>query len=168
MYCKISCFNDHRLPGLFNYLSYRKLTTEKEASQAKSLVNGARNDFDRARGYLTSGISRCRMKNRDKALDVITYSQIGFHLLASGEKEKAIPVFNQSLAVCRELGDREGEESVGAILAVVYQSLSWECHLAQDYHHAEEHFKRRVVIMKETGLAAAQQERIGEPHFNLY
>ena len=108
------------------------------------------------------------MKNRDKALDVITYSQIGFHLLASGEKEKAIPVFNQSLAVCRESGDREGEESVGVILAVVYQSLSWECHLAQDYHHAEEHFKRRVVIMKKTGLAAAQQERIGEPHFNLY
>ena len=108
------------------------------------------------------------MKNRDKALDVITYSQIGFHLLASGEKEKAIPVFNQSLAVCRESGDREGEESVGVILAMVYQSLSWECHLAQDYHHAEQHFKRRVVIMKETGLAAAQQERIGEPHFNLY
>ena len=101
-------------------------------------------------------------------MDVITYSQIGLHLLASGEKEEAIPQFNQSLTVCRELGDREGEESVGAILAMVYQSLSWECHLAQDYHHAEEYFKRRVEIMKETGLAAAQQERIGEPHFNLY
>ena len=101
-------------------------------------------------------------------MDVITYSQIGLHLLASGEKEEAIPQFNQSLTVCRELGDREGEESVGAILAMVYQSLSWECHLAQDYHHAEEYFKRRVEIMKETGLATAQQERIGEPHFNLY
>ena len=39
VYCKISCFIDRRLPGLFNFLSYRKLTTEKEASQAKSLVN---------------------------------------------------------------------------------------------------------------------------------
>ena len=92
----------------------------------------------------------------------------GFRLLASGEKEEAIRQFNQSLAVYKELEDREGEESVGVLLAVVYQSLSWECHLAQDYHHAEEHFKRRVMIMKETGLAAAQQERIGEPHFNLY
>ena len=92
----------------------------------------------------------------------------GFRLLASGEKEEAIRQFNQTLAVYKELEDREGEESVGVILAVVYQSLSWECHLAQDYHHAEKHFKRRVVIMKETGLAAAQQERIGEPHFNLY
>ena len=72
------------------------------------------------------------------------------------------------MAVFRELGDREGEESVGVILAVVFQSLSWECHLAQDYHNAEKYFKRRVVIMKETGLAAARQERIGEPHFNLY
>ena len=108
------------------------------------------------------------MKNRDKALDVILYSQIGFHLLASGEKEEAIPEFNQSLAVCRELEDREGEKSIGVILAVVYQSLSWECHLAQDYQQAEEYFKRREVIMKETRLAAAQQEKIGEPHFNLY
>ena len=92
----------------------------------------------------------------------------GFLLFSSGEKEKAITCINQSLAILRELGDREGEKSVGVILAVVYQSLSWECHLAHEYHHAEEFFKRRVMIMKETGLAAVQQVRIGEPHFNLY
>ena len=87
--------------------------------------------------------------------------------MESGDKEEAIRQFNQSLAFFREIGDR-GEESVGVILAVIYQSLSWECHLAQDYHNTEEYFKRRVVIMKEPGLAAARQERIGEPHFNLY
>ena len=92
----------------------------------------------------------------------------GFQLLVDGKKEKAIPYFNQVLAAFRKFGDREGEESVGILLAVAYQSLSWECHLAHDYHRAEEFFKRRVVIMKETGLAAAQQERIGEPQFNLY
>ena len=96
------------------------------------------------------------------------YTTFGFQLLASGKKEEAILSFYQSLAVSRKLGDREGEESVGVILAMVYQSLSWECHLAHDYHHAEEFFKRRMKLMKETGLAAAQQERIGEPHFNLY
>ena len=98
----------------------------------------------------------------------VPYSASGFQSLASGEKEKAIQCFNQSLAFFRELGDREGEESIGVILALVYQSLSWESHLAHDYHHAEEYFKRRLEVMKETGLAAAQQERIGEPHFNLY
>ena len=79
----------------------------------------------------------------------------GLALLASGKKEKAIECFNQSLAAFRDLEDREGEESVGVFLATVYQSLSWEYHLAQDYHRAEEYFKRRVVIMKETGLAIA-------------
>ena len=110
------------------------------------------------------------IKHRDKDKDkkAKAYSRTGLDLLKSGDKEEAIRQFNQSLAVFRELGDREGEKSVGVILAVVYQSLSWECHLAQDYHRAEEYFKRRVVIMKETGLAAARQERIGEPHFNLY
>ena len=144
----------------------KRSLSSKIIDECTGLSYGARNDFDRARGYLTSTISK--IKNGDKAVDVITYSQIGLHLLASGEKEEAIPQFNQSLTVCRELGDREGEESIGVVLAMVYKSLSWECHLAQDYHLAEEYFKRRVEIMKETGLAAAQQERIGEPHFNLY
>ena len=138
----------------------------KIIGECTGLSYGARNDFDRARGYLTS--FSLGIKNGDKGRKAKDYSVTGLDLLESGDKEEAIRQFIQSLAVCRESGDQEGEESVGVILAVVYQSLSWECHLAQDYHRAEEHFKRRAVIMKETGLAAAQQERIGEPHFNLY
>ena len=144
----------------------KRSLSSKIIGECTGLSYGARNDFDRARGYLTSfGV---RKKDRGKWSNVKEYSRSGFDLLASGKKKEAIPLFNQSLAVYRKSGDREGEESVGVILAVIYQSLSWECHLAQDYHNAEEYFKRRVEIMKETGLAAAQQERIGEPHFNLY
>ena len=135
----------------------------KIIGECTGLSYGARDDFQRALLYLVPGdhvSDRCR----EGAIS----SGVGFHLLASGNKEKAIQCFNQSLAVFRESGDREGEESVNFILAMVYQSLSCECRLAHDYHHAEEFFKRRLEIMKETGLAAAQQERIGEPHFNLY
>ena len=123
--------------------------------------------MDRAFLYLTYPISSIT-KDKSRAKEGLDHTVQGFQLMASGEKEKAIPVFYQSLAVFRDLGDQKGEESVGVFLAVVYQSLSWECHLAHDYHRAEEFFKRHMVIMKETGLAAAQQERIGEPRFNLY
>ena len=140
--------------------------SRKIIGECTGLSYGARDDFDRARGYLTSLFSS--IENEDKKKKAKAYSRTGLHLLERGDKEKAILQFNQSLAVFRESGDREGEESVGVILAVIYQSLSWECHLAQDYHNAEEYFKRCVVVMKETGLAAARQERIGEPHFNLY
>jgi len=135
--------------------------------ECRGLSYGARHDFDRALLYLSFSDFSVG-KDVERTQQASRHSIEGFQLLASGENEKAISCFKQSLAVFRELGDREAEESVGVILAVVYQSLSWECHLAHDYHNAEEFFKRRVVIMKETGLAAAQQERIGEPHFNLY
>ena len=140
--------------------------SSKIIAECTGLSYGARDDFDRARGYLTS--LTIVTKGREKDEKAKAYSRTGLDLLKSGDKEEAIRQFNQSLAVFRELGDRAGEESVGVILAVIYQSLSWECHLAQDYHNAKEYFKLRVVIMKETGLAAARQERIGEPHFNLY
>ena len=137
--------------------------SDKIIGECTGLSYGARDDFDRALLYLTPGKDHiagwCIGAN---------HSRTGFSLLASGEKENAIQCFNLSLAAFRESGDREGEESVSFILAMVYQSLSWECHLAHDYHHAEEFFNRRMKLMKETGLAAAQQERIGEPHFNLY
>ena len=135
----------------------------KIIGECTGLSYGARDNFQRALLYLFPGGDRS-----DRWHKGASYSAEGVQLLASGEKEKAIQCFNQSLAVFRESGDREGEESVNLILAMVYQSLSWECHLAHDYHHAEEFFKRRMKLMKETGLAAAQQERIGEPHFNLY
>ena len=140
--------------------------SSKIIRECTGLSYGAQEDFDRARGYLTSVF--VSTKNKDKVIKAKECSHTGFDSLERGDKEEAIRQFNQSLAVYRELGDREGEKSVGVILAVIYQSLSWECHLAKDYHNAEEYFKRRVLIMKETGLAAAQQERIGEPHFNLY
>ena len=139
--------------------------SSKIISECRGLSYGARDDFDRALMYLTLLDNR---EHGGRELEGGYYSIYGFHWLAHGEKEEAILRFNQSLAGFRKLGDREGEESVGVILAIVYQSLSWECHLAHDYHHAEEYFKRRLEIMKETGSAAAQQERIGEPHFNLY
>ena len=139
--------------------------SRKIIGECRGLSYGARDDFDRALVYLTLLDNR---EHGDRGLEGKRYSTYGFHFLASGEKEEAILSFNQSLAVFRELGERQGEESVGVILAMVYQSLSWECHLAHDYHHAEEYFKRRLEIMKETGLAAAQQETVGEPHFNLY
>ena len=136
----------------------------KIIGECTGLSYGARDDFHRALLYLMPGeILRDR-----SAFKGARYSKEGFQLLASGEKEKAIQCFNQSLAAFRESGNREGEESVNFMLAMVYQSLSWECHLVHDYHRAEEFFKRRMKLMKETGLAAAQQERIGEPHFNLY
>ena len=141
--------------------------SSKIIGECRGISRGARNDFDRAQLYLVLPTSSIK-KNKDRAVEGIVHVADGFQLFASGEKEKAISRFNQGLAVFRELGDRKGEESVGVILAAVYQSLSWECHFAHDYHHAEENFKRRVVIMKETRLAAAQNERIGEPHFNLY
>ena len=134
----------------------------KIIGECTGISYGARDDFQRALLYLLPG------DGSDRSPDGATYSVLGFQWLASGEKEKAVECFDQSLAVFRESGDREGEESVNFILAMVYQSLSWECHLAHDYHHAEEFFKRRMKLMKETGLAATQQERIGEPHFNFY
>ena len=135
----------------------------KIIGECTGLSYGARDDFQRAMLYLVSWEG-----SGDRWWEGAKYLVKGFDLLASGEKEQAIQCFNQSLAVFRESGDRQREESVNFILAMVYQSLSWECHLAHDYHHAEEFFKRRMKLMKETGLAAAQQERIGEPHFNLY
>ena len=135
----------------------------KIIGECTGLSYGARDGFQRALLYLVPGeILSDRWFTRAR------YSTEGFQLLASGEKEKAIQYFNLSLAVFRESGDREGEENVNFMLAMVYQSLSWECHLVHDYHRAEEFFKRRMKLMKETGLAAAQQERIGEPNFNLY
>ena len=137
--------------------------SDKIIGECTGLSYGARDDFDRALLYLMPG------EDRNAGWKIgASYSTMGFSFLASGEKETAIQCFNLGLAAFRESGDREGEESVNFILAMVYQSLSWECHLAHDYHHAEEFFKRRMKLMKETGLAAAQQERIGEPHFNLY
>ena len=135
----------------------------KIIGECTGLSYGARDDFQRAMLYLVSWEG-----SGDRWWEGAKYLVEGFDLLASGEKEQAIQCFNQSLSVFRESGDRQREESVNFILAMVYQSLSWECHLAHDYHHAEEFFKRRMKLMKETGLAAAQQERIGEPHFNLY
>ena len=135
----------------------------KIIGECTGLSYGARDDFQRAMLYLVSWEG-----SGDRWWEGAKYLVKGFDLLTSGEKEQAIQCFNQSLAVFRESGDRQREESVNFILAMVYQSLSWECHLAHDYHHAEEFFKRRMKLMKETGLAAAQQERIGEPHFNLY
>ena len=143
------------------------IPSSKIIGECRGLSYGAREDLDRALLYLLSPTSSIT-KDESRARKGLDHTAQGFQLVASGEKEKAISCFNQSLAVFRKLEDREGEESVGVILAMVYQSLSWECHLARDYHRAEEFFKRRVVIMKETGLAAAQQERIGEPQFNLY
>ena len=143
------------------------IPSSKIIGECRGLSYGAREDLDRALLYLLSPTSSIT-KDESRARKGLDHTAQGFQLVASGEKEKATSCFNQSLAVFRKLEDREGEESVGVILAMVYQSLSWECHLARDYHRAEEFFKRRVVIMKETGLAAAQQERIGEPHFNLY
>ena len=139
------------------------ILTGKIIGECTGLSYGARDDFQRAMLYLVSWEG-----SGDRWWEGAKYLVKGFDLLASGEKEQAIQCFNQSLAVFRESGDRQREESVNFILAMVYQSLSWECHLAHDYHHAEEFFKRRMKLMKETGLAAAQQERIGEPHFNLY
>ena len=139
--------------------------SSKIISECRGLSYGDRDDFGRALLYLTLVEYR---EHGDRELEEKDNSIYGFFLLARGEKEEAILRFNQSLAGFRKLGHREGEESVGVILAMVYQSLSWECHLAHDYQHAEEYFKRCLEIMKETGSAAAQQERIGEPHFNLY
>ena len=141
--------------------------SSKIIGECRGLSYGPREDLDRAVLYLLLPTSSIR-KDMERAIKGGAKVKFGFQLLAGGEKEKAIPYFNQALAVFRELGDREGGESVHVILALVYQSLSWECRLAHDYHRAEEFFKRRMVIMKETGLAAVQQERIGEPHFNLY
>ena len=123
--------------------------------------------MDRALLYLTAPVSSFA-KDKSRASERLDHTMQGLQLMASGEKEKAIPFFYQVLAVFRELGDQRGEESLSVFLAVIYQSLSWECHLANDYHRAGEYFKRRVEIMKETGLTAAQQERLAEPHFNLY
>ena len=139
------------------------ILSSKIIGECTGLSYGARDDFQRAMLYLVSWEG-----SGDRWWEGAKYLVKGFDLLASGEKEQAIQCFNQSLSVFRESGDRQREESVNFILAMVYQSLSWECHLAHDYHHAEEFFKRRMKLMKETGLAAAQQERIGEPHFNLY
>ena len=111
----------------------------KIIGECTGLSYGARDDFQRALLYLLPG-GDCS----DRWHKGASYSAEGFQLLASGEKEKAIQCFNQSLAVFRESGDREGEESVNFILAMIYQSLSWECHLAHDYHHAEEFFKRHL------------------------
>ena len=145
----------------------KRILSGKIIGECSGLSYGAREDLDRALLYLMFPTSFIQ-KDKDWVIKETSSLNFGFKLLASGEKEEAIPYLSQGRAAFRELGDREGEESVGVFLAVVYQSLSWECHLAHDYHRAEEFFKRRVVIMKETGLAAVQQERIGEAHFNLY
>ena len=92
-------------------LSYRKLTTENEAPQAKSLENalsyGARYDLNGAFAYLLfpSGEER-----GDRWLEGKAHSLDGFQLLASGEKEKAKQCFSQSLAAFRDLKDREAEK----------------------------------------------------------
>ncbi len=107
-------------------------------------------------GLYQEGIQVCQKILKKSALDTdaICFRMLGNYQLRLGNYPKATDYYKQSLAIARELGDRQGEGNALGTLGIAYKSLG-------QYDQAINFHQQALIISREIGARQGEGQDLG-------